>query len=224
MIPAIFYPELKYVDVTAPDGSKQKVAQGIPWQLYLYHTGFHGHERLASAGGEWVLEDLMAADKRPKNRVPSKGIDAAMLQQGAMVDPPWELFEQLNSSLRFPMGRLEVALPSGKRRSLATTEPTTLSGFLTKLGIALAAIGLVLLTGGAGTPGSTRLHRRRRRRRRLDPRRDAGEGGAGPADRAGHQPGRGVHRRRHPVRIQRRARPHRRGLGARRPGRTDGRR
>jgi hypothetical protein len=154
VIPAIFYPELKYIDVTAPDGSKQKVAQGIPWQLYLHHTGFHGHERLATAGGEWVLEDLMAADQRPKNRVPAKGIDAAMLQQGAMVDPPWELFEQLDSSLRFPVGQLEVALPSGKRRSLATTEPTTLSSFLTKLGITLAAIGLVLLTGGAGTPAA----------------------------------------------------------------------
>jgi hypothetical protein len=153
-IPAVFYPELKYIDVTGPDGSTQKVAQGIPWQLHLYHTGFHGHERLATAGGEWVLEDLMAADKRPKNRVRSTGIDAAMLQQGATVDPPWELFEQLDSSLRFPKGQLEVLLPSGKRRSLETTEPTTLSGFLTKLGIALAAIGLVLLTGGAGTPAA----------------------------------------------------------------------
>ena len=154
VIPAVFYPELKYVDVTAPDGSAQKVAQGIPWQLYLHHTGFQGHERLATSGGEWVLEDLMAADKRPTNRMPSRDIDAAMLQQGAVVDPPWELFEQLDSSLRFPVGQLVVALPSGKRRTLETTEPTTLSGFLTKLGIALAAIGMVLLTGGAGTPAA----------------------------------------------------------------------
>ncbi|MGH6918309.1 MAG: hypothetical protein ACREJ0_11485, partial [Geminicoccaceae bacterium] len=153
-IPAVFYPQHQFVDVTGSDGRTRSVAQGIPWQLYLYHTGFQGHERLATAGGEWVLEDLMAADKRPKNRVPAKGIDAAMLQQGAVVDPPWELFEQLDSSLRFPKGRLEVALPSGHRRWLTTTEPQTLSSFLTRLGIALAAVGLVLLTGGAGTPAA----------------------------------------------------------------------
>lgn len=153
-IPAVFYPQHQFVDVTGSDGRTRSVAQGIPWQLYLYHTGFHGHERLASAGGEWVLEDLMAADKRPKNRMSAKGIDAAMLQQGAVVDPPWELFEQLDSSLRFPKGRLEVALPSGHRRWLTTTEPQTLSSFLTRLGIALAAVGLVLLTGGAGTPAA----------------------------------------------------------------------
>ena len=67
----------------------------------------------------------------------------------------------------------------------------------------------------------TRVHRRRRGRRRLDARRDAGEGRAGPLDGAGHQPGRSVHRRRHPLRVQRRARPDCRGLDPRRPGRAD---
>ena len=47
-----------------------------------------------------------------------------------------------------------MALPSGHRRWLTTTEPQTLSSFLTRLGITLAAIGLVLLTGGAGTPAA----------------------------------------------------------------------
>ena len=63
----MFYPEMQYVDVRGADGSIASIARGIPWQLFLYHTGYGGPGGPAAAG-DWVLEDLMSAEKRPRNR------------------------------------------------------------------------------------------------------------------------------------------------------------
>src|SRR5262249_40617736 len=61
------------------------------------------------------------------------------------------LIEQLNSSLHMPKGVLYYTLPGGRQRSLETTESWELSDWLRAIGLPLAAIGVVALTGGAGT-------------------------------------------------------------------------
>ncbi|MEO6775811.1 MAG: hypothetical protein ABI467_22815 [Kofleriaceae bacterium] len=61
------------------------------------------------------------------------------------------LIKQLNSSLHMPKGMLYYTLPGGRQRRLETTQPWELSDWLRTIGLTLAAIGVIALTGGAGT-------------------------------------------------------------------------
>lgn len=159
-IPAVFYPEDRMLEQRGANGETLSVAEGIPWQFYLIHTGVTSHDRLATSGGEWVLVDLTSS-QRFENRAPSSDIDAAMLQQGASVDPPLSLFGALNSRLRFPTGRLYFKSPRGKDYILQTTEPWSLSDWLRAVGLALAALALVagvIATGGAAAAGAIAVY------------------------------------------------------------------
>ena len=101
-----------------------------------------------------MLTDLTSG-RRFQNRAPASDLNSARLQQGEAVDPPLDMFSELNSSIRFPEGRLYFTLPSGKSYVLTTTAPISLSDFLAGLGLVLAAIAItagVIATGGAATP------------------------------------------------------------------------
>jgi hypothetical protein len=154
-IPAVFYPRDKLVEAPGEGAEKIEVAEGIPWQFYLYHTGVRSHEQLAVSGGEWVLVDVTSPKQMKSNRASSTDIDAALLQQGAAVDPPLDMFEELNHKLRFPKGQLFWRMPKGQHYTLETTEPRTLSDWLGYLGMALAAIAIVaavVASGGTAAP------------------------------------------------------------------------
>lgn len=159
-IPAVFYPNDRTVSRPEEGGGARLVPEAIPWQFYLINTGVASHDQPARAGGEWVLIDLTST-QRFENRAPASDFDSARLQQGAVVDPPIELFSELNSRIRFPEGRLFFTLPSGTSYTLRTTEPWSVSDWLTAVGIALAAIALVasvVATGGASAPAAVAFY------------------------------------------------------------------
>src|SRR5215212_3810265 len=89
------------------------------------------------------------------NRAMSTDIVAAMLQQGALVNPPLDMFEELDSKVRFPKGRLYWQMARGEYYTLKTTEPKSLSDWLGYLGMALTAIAIVatiIASGGTAAP------------------------------------------------------------------------
>jgi hypothetical protein len=159
-IPAVFYPKDRTLNRQGENGQVQLAPESIPWQFYLINTGVASHDQPARSGGEWVLIDLTSS-QRFENRVPARDFDSARLQQGEAVDPPIGLFSELNSRIRFPEGRLYFTLPSGQAYVLETTEPWSLSDWLTAVGIALAAIALVaavIATGGAAAPAAVAFY------------------------------------------------------------------
>ncbi len=159
-IPAVFYPKDRTVNRRGENGQTQLAAQAIPWQFYLINTGVASRDQPARAGGEWVLVDLTSS-QRFENRTAATPFDSARLQMGETVNPPVSMFSALNSRIRFPEGRLYFTLPSGTSYVLETTEPWSLSDWLSAIGIALAAITItasVLATGGASTPAAVAFY------------------------------------------------------------------
>jgi hypothetical protein len=155
-IPAVFYPEDQTTTQTTAEGQTQTRPVSIPWQFYLINTGVPTRDQPARSGGEWILKDLTSSQGF-ENKAPASDRDSAMLQQGAVVDPPIEMFSKLNSRIRFPNGRIYFTLPSGQSYVLRTTEPWSLSDFLAAMGITLAAIAItagVVATGGAAAPAA----------------------------------------------------------------------
>ncbi len=153
-VPAIFYPRDRFVNL--PEGGAE-IAEGMPWQFYAYHTGVTSMDQPARSGGEWVLVDITSPQHVAVNRVASSDFDAAMLQQGARVDPPRELFDELNSRLRFPEGQLLIRLPEGGDYIVETTEPWAVSDWLSAIGFTLAAVALIagiIVTGGFAAPAA----------------------------------------------------------------------
>lgn len=155
-IPAVFYPEDKFIEVDDPaGGGRREVAQGIPWMFYLTHTENPSHDRWAE-GFEWVLHDVTSAN-RPSARYRPSDVLMAVSTPSIFIDPPRELFTQLNHRLRFPRGHLYWTAPSGRGDSIATTEPWTLSDWLKTIGLTLSVLALVLGTAGYGTPAAVAL-------------------------------------------------------------------
>jgi hypothetical protein len=153
-VPAIFYPLDQFVNL--PNGGAE-IAEGMPWQFYAYHTGVTSMDQPARSGGEWVLVDITSPQHVAVNRVASSDMDAAMLQQGAVVDPPHELFEELNSRLRFPEGQLIIRMPSGNDYIVETTASWEVSDWLSAIGFTLAAIALIagiVVSGGFAAPAA----------------------------------------------------------------------
>ncbi|MFN0085504.1 MAG: DUF4157 domain-containing protein [Blastocatellia bacterium] len=148
-IPAVFYPEDRTISRAGEGGETQLAPEGIPWQFYLINTGVTSHDQPAHSGGEWVLIDLTSGQPF-ENRAPASDFDSAMLAEGAAVDPPIDMFAELNSRIRFPKGRLSFKLPKEKWHYLETTEPLSLSDWLSAIGMTLAAIALVAVTVATG--------------------------------------------------------------------------
>lgn len=133
---AVFYPSPDIATYRNDKGETVQVAKAIPWQFYL--------DKIVKDDGsvEWILGDITSPKKWKVNRE-STDTDS--------VDPPKELFEQLNSKLRFPVGKLYWKMPSGQAWSQVTTAPTTLGEWFTYIGLGLAALALIVGTAGAGS-------------------------------------------------------------------------
>jgi hypothetical protein len=148
-VPAVFYPENRFVDADQqPDPHvKWQVPEAIPWRFYLYHTGA---SMSGFTDGEWVLVD-MTAPKVPDVRSPATAADAFLFHM-KKVRLPKELTGQLDNKYHFSKGKLYFTHPTGDNDSLETTEPRTGSDWLRIIGMTLGAIALVaavVVTGGA---------------------------------------------------------------------------
>lgn len=153
-ISAVFYPLDAMEKGKDEDGKEVDQPQAIPWQFYLTNTALDNRHMQINTGGQWELRDLTSG-KGFKNTAPTSDEDIARLHQGKDVDPPIGLFTELNSSIRFPQGKLFFTLPSGQSYVLPTTAPLTLTEFLEGLGLVLAAIAItaaVVATGGGAAP------------------------------------------------------------------------
>ncbi|WP_221653583.1 eCIS core domain-containing protein [Actinotalea ferrariae] len=95
-------------------------------------------------GTTWYLVDLTTPRKE---KVTDEG-------GGTATTPPWKLFTELNTRLRFPRGRLYWEMPDGSVRLMTTTEPTTLSDWLRGLGMAMTLLAVTVGTLGAGVPAT----------------------------------------------------------------------
>ncbi|MEO0442264.1 MAG: DUF4157 domain-containing protein [Pseudomonadota bacterium] len=154
-IPAVFYPNDKFATIKNEAGEQQRVAQGIPWMFYLTQVENPSGDQWAE-DFEWELHDLTSAG-RPSVRFKPNNVLKSLTTPDSFADPPAELFEQLNHKLKFPKGYLYWTAPSGQRWSLQTTEPWTLSDWLTAIGVSFAVLGIVLGTAGYGTPAAVAL-------------------------------------------------------------------
>lgn len=160
-IPAIYYPKDKIVPPRAGAPADQPtVVEAIPWQLYLINTRLTPPWQPLRPAGEWQLIDLTSA-QRFVNTVAASEADTLRLQRGEKVDPPVDLFTELNSKIRFPEGVLHFQMPTGSTYVHEMTEPWEWSDFLTAVGLALAAIAIVaavIATGGAAAPAAVAFY------------------------------------------------------------------
>jgi hypothetical protein len=111
-------------------------AQPITCLFYVYREGT-----------AWNLVDL-TTPKKEKITTETGGSETEL---------PLELFDRLNTRLRFPKGRLYWEMPDGSIRVLVTTEPWSLSDWLQWVGLGLAVLGITAATLGAGTPATLLL-------------------------------------------------------------------
>ena len=135
-INAKFLPE-KVVSKFGKEDKSQ--TEGIELQLYAWHD---------AAENEWVLEDFSNVEAFKHNRV-----------KGEAEGPiPTELFENLNSKLRFPKGALYYRVPNeASYRILRTTEPMEWADWLRYAAMAGIAVGLALSTAGASIPATVTM-------------------------------------------------------------------
>lgn len=152
-IPAVFYPEDKWVDVPGPEGKKHQVANGIPWYFYLTHTETSNDYRYPP-GFKWTLQDI-TSPKRPMVSYEVDSVESFVREYNHLhvLEPPSALFKKLNNELIFPEGMLYWTYPTNAPGQLRTTEPWSVSRWLGAIGIGIAALGLILATGGLATPG-----------------------------------------------------------------------
>ena len=149
----MFYPKDRWVTVDQEDGTKVEIADGIPWYFYLSHTA-SPNPTVYPDGFSWTLRDV-TAPKRPQVSYEPNAFERVLrTSRGRTVDqPPIELFGKLNDALVFPKGVVYWKMPDGSTWSLETTEPWSLSDWLTAIGLGLAGLGLILATGGLASPG-----------------------------------------------------------------------
>ena len=117
----------------------QTQGETIELQLYAWHDAVEN---------EWVLEDFSKVEVFKNNRA-----------KGEAEGPiPTELFENLNSKLRFPKGALYYRVPNeASYRILRTTEPMEWADWLRYAAMAGVAVGMALSTAGASIPATVTM-------------------------------------------------------------------
>jgi hypothetical protein len=153
-VQAVFYPKDEYDksdDKDKKPADKQR-ATAYPWFFYLYKK---------PNDPDWYLEDVTARKfVNVHDQTAQEGAESFARSRYGLpdkVDPPEELWEQLNSKLRFPEGELHIVLPSGKPYRLETTAETSLAEYLGYAALAVGVLAMVLGTAGAGTPAAIAL-------------------------------------------------------------------
>ena len=146
-IRAVFYPKDEWY--TDPEsGQKLEVANGIPWFFYLTHTELKGDSYTSNF--TWFLRDITTPPPRPEVSYqlgPYEAFTRSFAHLEAS-DPAPVLFRKLNDSLIFPEGMLYWTYPDGRPGQLETTASWSLSDWLGAIGIGLAALAIILGTGG----------------------------------------------------------------------------
>ena len=151
-IPAVFYPK------NPPPGTTTSgPAPGYSWYLFLYRQN-----------GIWTLKDLTTNQVFTNTQggdAESGAEEAALWAPGDLFrdTPQWardfppgamkNLFGQLDSKLHMPEGMLYYTLPNGQPGTQETTASKSLGEWLSDFGLALAILGVVLLTGGQAAWG-----------------------------------------------------------------------
>jgi hypothetical protein len=130
-IRATFYP---LDSLTAEAGGlAQAHAQPITCLFYVWRED-----------DEWNLLDLTTP----------KRVKVTSEEGGSETSPPLGLFTELNTKLRFPHGRLYWEMPDGTIRVMDTTEPWSLTDWLTWIGIGLVVLGATVASAGLATPAT----------------------------------------------------------------------
>ncbi|HEY3703792.1 MAG TPA: DUF4157 domain-containing protein [Terracidiphilus sp.] len=127
---AVYYPEDKLENAGTP-GLPDFAAEGIQLFFYMYRDD-----------GKWNLVDVTTPQQ----------VKVTSGSGGNADTPDMGIFQDLNSKLRFPKGRIYFSLPDGTNWVQACTEPRRLSEFLTWIGLGVAAVGLAIVTAGASIP------------------------------------------------------------------------
>lgn len=151
-IRAVFYPKDRWLRPSPPNGPAVEIAQGIPWFFYLTHTSTQGDYDYPP-GFSWTLRDVTSPGRPEVSYEPSDVERFLRIGELPVTAPPAVLFDKLDDKLVFPEGVLYWRYPDGRENSLQTTEPWSLSDWLTAIGIGLTALGIILATGGLATPG-----------------------------------------------------------------------
>jgi hypothetical protein len=150
-IRAVFYPKDHWVH-PSPQGPGVEIAEGIPWYFYLTHTPTQGDYDYPP-GFSWTLRDVTSPGRPEVTYRPSDVERFLRMGELPVSLAPRVLFDELDDKLVFPEGVLYWRYPDGRTDSMRTTEPWSLSDWLTAIGIGLTALGLILATGGLATPG-----------------------------------------------------------------------
>jgi len=136
---AVFYPNLEFTEKADEKGVKREVAKGIPWDFYITHN---------PETSEWQLHDLTAP--RRDNRTVKTQHQVTLLESHFRnvfhdVDPPYDLFRELNNADFFPEGMLYWVYPiSGAPGHLETTAPWSFGTWLKAIGMTIAIVGILL--------------------------------------------------------------------------------
>ena len=108
--------------------------QELPLSLYFWKSG-----------GYWRIKDLSRPDD-----MPTWTLEVAEGHE-ALTEPPDALFEKLDEGPHFPLGRIHWMLPSGRGRVVRTSGPSSARIWAMAIAGGAAAIGIGLVTFGAGT-------------------------------------------------------------------------
>lgn len=133
-VQAFYFPDAVYKN--EDQHVYEQIAQdGAELFMYLYKQD-----------GDWVLKDFTNPEDVKTNE-----------ESGSLTD----LFNELDSSLRFPAGVVHWVVPASpftagevERGHTVVTGDMSLSGWLTYIGIGIAIVGITLATAGAGTPAT----------------------------------------------------------------------
>jgi hypothetical protein len=130
-IRAVYHPSAGYE-------SRGRIAQ-VPLSLYFWRD---------SDGEDWIIKDTTTPQESPEYE--GDGV-------AGELEPSLTAMQALDTDDHFQAGFINYVMPSGAGGRVETTGPSRVVRWLTLAGLATAAIGLGLLTAGAGTAAVTFL-------------------------------------------------------------------
>jgi len=178
-VQAVFYPRHQFTQQAAQDESTRETARAIPWQFYLVRTPLTDRSHVPT-GYTWELHDITAPRRDNRTvvrRYTVSEFEALGRERGPWshpqpideIDPPRELYEELDHRDFFPEGILHWRSPiTGRADSVTMHADTTFGDWLTYIGMAVAILGslvfapfstpmLVAVLGGTALTAAGRI-------------------------------------------------------------------